>query len=204
MNPLQITATKLAIVSVIVSILVLVSMASVSSADSDKKSVKIEAYPSHELKIHPSVDIKNPMTSFHSVYDAIDRYLPDGVKEQVKRVLYGKPAEDRTSELPDNFRNHPDFEVQYFSLAKHAAEEQRRAPRLVKVGAIQHGIVEPTSAPVNEQYEAIKNKVEKMIDAAGQIGVNVLSLQVYVSFTSPHEQPLFTATFLVTNHIHLF
>src|SRR5690606_36656472 len=58
-----------------------------------------------------------------------------------------------------------------------AAREQRRAPRIVRVGVIQNRIVASTSAPVLEQYEAIADRIEEMIEAAAKLGVNVLGLQ---------------------------
>ena len=44
--------------------------------------------------------------------------------------------------------------------------EQMREPRIVRIGLIQNTIVKPTTAPLKEQYKAICDKVEAMIDAA--------------------------------------
>jgi beta-ureidopropionase len=67
------------------------------------------------------------------------------------------------------------FEVQAHKFK--AIKEQLRPPRIVRIGIIQNSIVLPTTAPLHDQYIAIQNKVEKMIDAAGSMGVNVLCLQ---------------------------
>lgn len=52
-----------------------------------------------------------------------------------------------------------------------------RKPRVVKVGAVQNSIAVATSAPIAEQRNAIFEKIGKIIDAAGEDGVNVLCLQ---------------------------
>ncbi len=59
-----------------------------------------------------------------------------------------------------------------------AAQESTREPNFVRVGLIQNSITSvPTSAPVLEQYKAIEAKIEKLVIAAGEMGVNVLCLQ---------------------------
>jgi beta-ureidopropionase len=52
-----------------------------------------------------------------------------------------------------------------------------RPPRIVKIGIIQNAVVKPTTDPVAEQYQAIQDRVETIIHAAGAAGVNVLCLQ---------------------------
>lgn len=63
------------------------------------------------------------------------------------------------------------------SYAFEALEENLRQPRLVKVGAIQNSIAVATTAAISEQRDAIFEKIGKLIDAAGEDGVNVLCLQ---------------------------
>lgn len=58
-----------------------------------------------------------------------------------------------------------------------AAKENSRLPRTVKVGIIQNSIACPTTANIIVQRDAIYEKVGKLIDAAGEEGVNVLCLQ---------------------------
>ncbi|KNC73756.1 beta-ureidopropionase, partial [Sphaeroforma arctica JP610] len=55
--------------------------------------------------------------------------------------------------------------------------EQLRAPRLVRIGAIQNAIVEPTDAPVQAQITALHKRVETMVVSAARMGVNVLCFQ---------------------------
>ena len=58
-----------------------------------------------------------------------------------------------------------------------AAHEDLREPRIVRIGMIQNDIGAPTDAPIGEQYQAIEDKLRPIIDAAGEMGVNVLCLQ---------------------------
>lgn len=60
----------------------------------------------------------------------------------------------------------------------HADKELLRQPRIVRVGLIQNAIGLPTTAHFVDQKNAIRQKVEPMIDAAGASGVNILCLQV--------------------------
>ena len=92
------------------------------------------------------------------------------------RILYGDlpdtlPISAETAAYADTH----DFELAAYKF--HAATEQRRAPRVVRVGVIQNRIVASTSAPVDEQFEALVARTETLIHAAGQMGVNVLGLQ---------------------------
>lgn len=59
-----------------------------------------------------------------------------------------------------------------------ADKEALRKPQIVRVGLIQNCIALPTTAPFNEQKNAIMRKVKYMIDAAGASGVNIICLQV--------------------------
>ncbi len=67
------------------------------------------------------------------------------------------------------------FDLQAYSIE--AALEQTRPPRLVRIGAIQHSIVLPTTAPVIKQREAIFEKVGQLIYAASLMRCNIVCLQ---------------------------
>lgn len=58
-----------------------------------------------------------------------------------------------------------------------ALPESTRSARIVRVGAVQNSIVLPTTASIQDQRNAIFDKVKALIDAAGAAGVNVLCLQ---------------------------
>lgn len=62
-------------------------------------------------------------------------------------------------------------------MAQNAASEQGRRPNVTRIGLIQNRIHESTSAPINNQFDAIYNRIEKIIEASAAAGVNVLCLQ---------------------------
>eukprot|EP00761_Pharyngomonas_kirbyi_P012327 gb/GECH01012354.1/.p1 GENE.gb/GECH01012354.1/~~gb/GECH01012354.1/.p1 ORF type:complete len:391 (+),score=111.70 gb/GECH01012354.1/:1-1173(+) len=115
------------------------------------------------------------------IIDNIDdslKAIPEDELREVKRILYGKPCD--VLDIPttaSKIADEHNFEVKMFSMVKNTAEEQRRTRRKVKIGVIQNSIVKETTAPVQEQYEAIRDKIEHLIDAAASCGVNVLCLQ---------------------------
>lgn len=115
-----------------------------------------------------------------SVEAILDQYIPEDKRAEVKRVLYGWNMGEPVGDLPVTPEAHAisaehDFEVKGTKFR--AGQEQLRAPRIVKVGLVQNSIVSPTTDPIHSQYLAIQNKIEKIIDAAGAMGVNVLCLQ---------------------------
>lgn len=101
----------------------------------------------------------------------------DPVKQaQIKRILFGAPVEDIA--IPDAAKQLAEahkFQIQGYKM--NAAAWQTRAPRVVRLAVIQNSIVLPTTAPVVDQRQAIFDKIEKIIDAAGACGVNVVCLQ---------------------------
>lgn len=108
------------------------------------------------------------------------------------RILYGQQPDALpiTAEL-QAYCEHHDFELQAYKF--HAAAEQRRAPRVVRVGVIQNQIVLPTTDPVEDQYQALADRIGTMIEAAAQMGVNVLGLQeawtMPFAFCTREKQP---------------
>jgi beta-ureidopropionase len=114
-------------------------------------------------------------TEIESLESLLRKLSPDDQKEAF-RILYGDtPA---AIPIPAEVQSHADqheFEVAAYSIP--AAQEQRRAPRVVRVGVIQNQVIKPTTAPVVEQYEAIADRIEVILEAAGKMGVNVVCLQ---------------------------
>jgi beta-ureidopropionase len=122
-------------------------------------------------------DKKEELSSVESI---LDQYLPEDKRAEVKRVLYGWNMGEPVGVLPISrdaqvISDKHDFEVKGAKFR--AGPEQLRAPRVVKVGLVQNSIVSPTTDPIQSQYLAIQNKIEKIIDAAGAMGVNILCLQ---------------------------
>jgi len=110
----------------------------------------------------------------------LEKYIPEDELKEVKRVLYGLNRGKPVAKLPIT-KDAADLATKYnFEIVASKIEaepEQLRPPRIVRMGIIQNAIATPTSDPVLDQYLAIESKIEKMIDAAGAMGVNVLCLQ---------------------------
>ena len=108
------------------------------------------------------------------------------------RILYGEqPDTLPVSEELQAYCDQHDFELQAYKF--HAAPEQRRAPRVVRVGVIQNQIVLPTTDPVEDQFQALADRLEIIIEAAAKMGVNVLGLQeawtMPFAFCTREKQP---------------
>jgi len=108
--------------------------------------------------------------------EAILRKLPAEDQAEAFRILYGNmPAELPIPAEAKALAVQHDFDVAAYRFA--STPEQRRSPRIVRVGAIQTQIVEPTDAPVETQFQALCARTEQLIHAAGAMGCNVLGLQ---------------------------
>ena len=127
----------------------------------------------------------------HSL-ESLLRKLPEEDQAEAWRILYGNlpdnlPIPEETQRYADSL----DFDVAAYKF--HAADEQRRKPRIVRVGVIQNRIVADTSAPIEDQYQALADRIGKIIEAAGQMGVNVLGLQeawtMPFAFCTREKQP---------------
>ena len=124
--------------------------------------------------------------------ESLLRKLPPEDQQEAFRILYGDMP--KALPIPAEVQSHADqhaFEVGAYSFP--AAQEQRRAPRIVRVGVIQNQVVKPTTDPVVEQYEAIADRIEVMLEAAGKMGVNVVCLQeawtMPFAFCTREKQP---------------
>ncbi len=117
----------------------------------------------------------DPSAGELSSLESLLQKLEPADQAEAFRILYGNLPD--TLPIPDEvaaYADTHDFEVAAYKF--HAAAEQRRAPRVVRVGVIQNRIVADTSAPVEEQFEALCQRIETIIHAAGKMGVNVLGL----------------------------
>ena len=113
---------------------------------------------------------------FASLEDALEG-LPKETIPHVWRILFGGEKQE-SLDIPKSVTEKSvenNFEVKTYKIE--CPKEQLRSARIVRVGVIQNTIVKPTTDPVLEQYLAIQDKVEKMIEAAAELGVNVLCLQ---------------------------
>jgi beta-ureidopropionase len=83
-------------------------------------------------------------------------HLPAEQLAAVQRVLYGANQGQPVASLELSKQVQQAAAEQQFDLQAYqfkAAAEQLRPPRLVRIGLIQHGIVEPTTAPFAEQRQ---------------------------------------------------
>ena len=124
--------------------------------------------------------------------ESLLRKLPEADQREAFRILYGDlPETLPIAEDIQAYADEHDFEVAAYKI--HAAKEQRRAPRVVRIGVIQNQIVVPTDLPVIEQYEALADRIETIIHAAAKLGVNVLGLQeawtMPFAFCTREKQP---------------
>lgn len=103
--------------------------------------------------------------------------LPEGTRSEVLRVLYGAPSEPLViaGDASAAASQHK-IELKGYKIGG-AAIEHRRAPRVVKVAVVQNAIVAPTTATVDEQYEALERRIGQLVDVAGKGGANILCLQ---------------------------
>ena len=110
-----------------------------------------------------------------SLEDLLRQLTPEGQKEAF-RILYGDlPDTLPISDELQAYADQHDFEVAAYKF--HAAPEQRRKPRVVRVGVIQNQIVAPTDASIDDQFNALADRIETIIHAAGKLNVDVLGLQ---------------------------
>jgi beta-ureidopropionase len=102
--------------------------------------------------------------------------LPPDDQVNLKRLLFGVPVQvlpipEEAKLLSEKYN----FEVQAFKTP--CTPDQRREPRIVRIGCIQNSCPLATTEPLDAQYRAIEAKVEKLLDAAGAMGCNVVCLQ---------------------------
>ena len=103
--------------------------------------------------------------------------LPLEQQSQIKRIIFGSPVGDiPIPPAVSEAAKAKNFAVAAF-VTPNATPDVTRPPRIVRIGVIQNSVVLPTTAPIPDQYKAIEEKIEYLIDAAGALGVNVLCLQ---------------------------
>ncbi|CAJ0582452.1 unnamed protein product, partial [Mesorhabditis spiculigera] len=113
---------------------------------------------------------------FEGLEGALEKALSGRELDEVTRILYGKriPALEIPAKALDAAEK-ASFEIKGFTVE--AQREQLRAPRKVRIAAIQNAIVLPTTYPIAEQRHAIFMRVEQLIDAAAIAGANIACLQ---------------------------
>ncbi|XP_022662931.1 beta-ureidopropionase-like [Varroa jacobsoni] len=103
-------------------------------------------------------------------------HLPEDKLHEVERILYGKkPGELTIPESAKSLAEQNDFEIAAYSM--HAANEDSRAPRRVRIAVIQNKIQVPTDQPLSAQRNAILDRIEIFTAAAALCGTNVICYQ---------------------------
>merc|ERR1719498_1723616 len=90
------------------------------------------------LRTAPHIDSSVPMTSFSSVEDVLDKYVPEKEREQVLRVLHGKGS--KALKVPAAVADRADalnVQVKLEDMTQNAVKEQLRPPRKVRLATIQ-------------------------------------------------------------------
>ncbi|XP_011551020.3 beta-ureidopropionase [Plutella xylostella] len=113
----------------------------------------------------------------HSLDSLIANALSGKDLEEFNRIHYGRTDHHviKVKKNSQDVASNNDFEISAYAFP--AKKEDTRAPRVVKVGVIQHSNAAATDKPITEQRQAMFNKLEKIINTAGDEGVNVLCLQ---------------------------
>jgi len=112
-----------------------------------------------------------------SVEAVLEKYIPAGDDlNEIKRVLYGKPAKELDlSESTVTRAENDGYQVAGWKIE--ADQEETRNPREVQIGLIQNKIVLPTDAPIHDQISALQKRIGSIIENAGKSGVNIVCLQ---------------------------
>jgi len=130
------------------------------------------------------------------VYKTLKEHLPEDKFKELEGVLYGYNCGSpvQSISIPQKLlllAQSEDFDIQAYRFT--AAKEQLREPRIVRLGLIQNSIHAKTTDPVATQYAAIERRIETLIDAAAEMGVNVVCLQeawtMPFAFCTREKQP---------------
>ena len=126
-----------------------------------------------------ATDWQNPMSDIPNVESVLEKYLPEKELKQVKRILYGKGS--KPLDVPATLQAKADnanFQISLQDMTQNARKEVMREPQVVRVGTLQSAIpMQPTDGDIKQQYDKIVERHEELINAAGELGIQVLGLQ---------------------------
>lgn len=97
--------------------------------------------------------------------------------DEFNRIHYGRVNNHEITLKNNNLdlEKVNNFEVAAYDFP--APIEETRKRRIVRVGVIQHSIVEPTHKPITDQRQAIFEKIRVMVECAATEDVNIICLQ---------------------------
>ncbi|VDM38186.1 unnamed protein product [Toxocara canis] len=111
-----------------------------------------------------------------SVENVLCNGLEDAELSAVYAILYGGELRKLDfEEESEKLAMKSNFELRGYVID--APNEQLRSPCKVRVAAIQNAVVEPTTAPVQQQREALHNRIAVMIGTAAQAGAQIIAMQ---------------------------
>eukprot|EP00035_Acanthoeca_spectabilis_P004793 m.107042 g.107042 ORF g.107042 m.107042 type:complete len:441 (-) comp12729_c0_seq1:1568-2890(-) len=127
----------------------------------------------------PSELFDSKSGELHSVERVLDTYVPEAERTAVKKILFGLNQGKLVEklEIPSaaaKIAKDNDFDI---TLSKFEAGPDGRPPRVVRFGVTQNCIIEPTDAPIEQQYKALEAKHEKFVEGAAAAGCNVICFQ---------------------------
>ncbi|XP_072043669.1 beta-ureidopropionase-like [Amphiura filiformis] len=111
-----------------------------------------------------------------NIDNILKEHIPAEKLKEVNRILYGGAFSplDLPGEATKLASEH-DFELQGYAIG--AKPEQRRQPKIVRIGVIQNKIVLPTTAPIKDQVASLYNRISEIVEAAALCGVNIICFQ---------------------------
>lgn len=113
--------------------------------------------------------------------------------QEFNRIHYGRVDNQELIVRKSSLELASENQFQIAAYEFTAKPEETRKPRIVRVGVIQHSIAIPTDKPIAEQRQAIFAKIKKLIESAGNEGVNILCLQeawsMPFAFCTREKQP---------------
>jgi beta-ureidopropionase len=146
---------------------------SVPQEAATEKSVEEEESWSEVSTVTP-MSKSSPQEQVESIDKILEKaQLPPSDLAHIRKVLYGRLPDDL--DLADETRalaEQYDFEVRAYQYP--VAARQMSAPRIVRIGLIQNKVGASLTAPYLEQWQAIIDILDPMVNAAGAQGVNVL------------------------------
>lgn len=111
-----------------------------------------------------------------SVDEVLKKYIPKEVYADVAKIVYGStPQNLEINKEAKQYSSENNFEIGAYKI--HAPLEQRREPRITRVGAIQTKFPASTSLPINDQLKINFQRYASIIKGAHLMGVKVLCLQ---------------------------
>jgi len=107
----------------------------------------------------------------------LEKHVPAGEDlTEIRRLLYGKPVRS-LSLSRDAVQLAAKEKFQIAGYGFDALPESTRAPRKVRVAAVQNSIVLPTTASINEQRAAIHSRIGKLVEAAALADAKIVCFQ---------------------------